>query len=250
MVLISARDDRDLHGAVSSLADFQGRHTMRPIRSRELQELFETTRSAYQEIHPLEALVSGDTVEEVIYGSGEVQESIIATDGRGVAISQESVRRRAAEAGETGQLGEEAFGQWLLDSGHVEGDFEWVSQTHARAAYDFKVNAPRWEHTTSPLFVDVKTTRGAHEATLHLTMSEIRWAARHTEYRIARVSSLTETSAEIRILGNVTLVCQRLLESLSGLPSGISVDSVEVNPSLFSEVLVSRANWASEGDEE
>ena len=119
-----------------------------------------------------------------------------------------------------------------------------------RAAYDFKVISPRWEHPVSPLFVDVKTTRGAHEATVHLTMSEIRWAAGHVEYRIARVSSLTENSAEIHVLGDVTTVCQELLESLSRLPNGVSVDSIEIEPSLFADVLTDEVEWQSEGTDE
>jgi hypothetical protein len=79
-------------------------------------------------------------------------------------------------------------------------------------------------------------------------MSEVRWAASHTGYRIARVSSLTETSAEVRILGDVTRVCITLLDSLAGLPGGVSVDSFEIDPSMFSDLLADQITLGREDD--
>ena len=69
--------------------------------------------------------------------------------------------------------------------------------------------------------MDAKTTRGTHETAFYLTMGEVRWAARHPGYRIARISSLTETSADMRILSRVREVGARLLEALTNLLRGI-----------------------------
>jgi len=245
MVLVSAQSDPELHGSISSMAHFEARQSMRPLTFAQLQRLVETTRSSYEVKHPLDLLLRADTVEDVIYGSAQAQEAAVASDGRGMMISPESLRRNATEASETGQHGEEAFERWLIQEGCEESDFEWVSQTHARAAYDFTVAAPTWEQSDTRLYVDVKSTRGTHATPLHMTMAEVLWAAQHTRYRIARVSSLSENAAEIRILSGVSDVCQDLLESISGLPDGISVDSFEMNPSLFSEVAAGTVLWNS-----
>ena len=95
--------------------------------------------------------------------------------------------------------------------------------------------------------MDAKTTRGIHETAFHLTIGELRWVARHPGYRIARISSLTETSADVRILRNVRGVCVRSLEPLTNLPRGIWIDSYEVEPALFAEVTRDLVNWGPEG---
>lgn len=70
----------------------------------------------------------------------------------------------------------------------------------------------------------------------HMNMAEVRWAAAHEEYRIARVSSLSGASAQIRILTGVSRVCSALLQSvLRGLPQGVAIDSFEIDPNILTE---------------
>ena len=237
LVLVSRSEDADLHNALSAMLTFSGRQTMKAITADQLSTLHQQTCSTYTDGHPLELLFAADSVEEAVHGSADAQERIAAShDGRGIAISPESVRRQAATAGEVGQLGEEVFERWLVDSHHAEDEFEWVSQTNARAAYDFLVTAPRWETADRPLFVDVKSTKGPHSAAFHMSMAEVRWAAAHQEYRIARVSSLSGSSAQIRILTGISQVCGELLRSaLSGLPEGVAIDSFEIDPGILTE---------------
>jgi hypothetical protein len=235
LVLISQSGDSQLHSAVSARVKFSGRRTMMAMPANQLLAIQQQTLSAYTDGHPFELLFAADSVEEAVHGSAAAQERIAASgDGRGVAISPESVRRQAATAGEIGQLGEELFEQWLASIGHPDDAFEWVSQINARAAYDFLISAPRWETAGSPLFVDVKATRGPHSATFHMSMAEVRWAATHEEYRIARVSSLSGTSAQIQILSGVSQVCEALLHSiLKHLPHGVAIDSFEIDPTIL-----------------
>lgn len=245
LVLVSATADAALHAAASNIATFQGRETMRAIDEGDIRALLESTRAAYPGRHPFEPLLTADSVEEAIYGPSEVQEVTAQTDGRGVVISPESIRRQATNAGETGQLGEEAFERWLASTDHAETDFEWVSQTHGRAAFDFEVSAPRWEAGT--LYIDVKATRGSHDSTLHMSAAELRWAARQPGYRIARVSSLTANSADVRILAGVSELASTVLRGLeASLPTGVKVDSVEIPPTMLREVHRDRVEWAAE----
>ena len=245
LVLVSATADEALHAAASRLATFQGRETMRAIDEGDIRALLEATRAAYPTRHPFEPLLTADSVEEAIYGPAEVQETTARTDGRGVAISPESIRRQATSAGETGQLGEEAFERWLANTDHAEPDFEWVSLTYGRAAFDFEVSRPRWE--AGPLYIDVKATRGSYDSGFHMSAAELRWAARQPGYRIARISSLTASSADVCILTGVHELAASILRGFeAALPRGVKVDSVEVSPAVLREVSRNRVEWAAE----
>lgn len=247
LVLLSATADAELHRDVTKAAGFRGRESMRILSEQDLRTLLARTRATYPVAHPLESLLTADSVEEAIYGGTEAQETIVRSDGRGVVISPESIRRQATMAAETGQLGEEAFERWLVSEGHGEADFEWVSETHGRAAFDFEVARPRWEKSDSPLYIDVKATRGDHESGFHMSVAELRWASTHPGYRIARLASITDTSAEVWILGSVSEVATRILESLrSALPVGVKVDSVEILPNLFRSLHSSKVEWIAE----
>ncbi len=245
LVLVSATADAALHAAASTLAAFQGRETMRAIDEGNIRALLETTRMAYPTRHPFEPLLTADSIEEAIYGPAEAQEATAQTDGKGVVISPESIRRQATNAGETGQLGEEVFERWLVSTDHIETDFEWVSQMYGRAAFDFEVSRPRWE--TGPLYIDVKATRSSHDSMFHMSAAELRWAARQPGYRIARLSSLTANSADIRILSGVSELATSILRGLeASLPRGVKVDSVAVPPAMLREVRRDRVEWAAE----
>lgn len=249
LVLVSRSLDAALHREVSRTIEFAERRTMKAITADQLLAICNHTQSVYEDRHPLETLFAPDTVEEAVHGSATTQERIArSSDGKGPAISSDSVRRQAATAAEVGQLGEEAFGLWLAANGHADAEVEWTSQVHARAAFDFVVHSPRWEPTPIPLFLDVKSTRGLHSCPFHMSMAEVRWAASHAQYRIARVSSLTSLSAHIRILGGVSELCKTLLESLSGiLPRGVNIDSVELDPAEFTDIFSGTITRADDG---
>jgi hypothetical protein len=247
LVLLSATADAELHMGVMRLAEFEGRESMRTLDEEGIRDLLFRTRARYHAVHPLESLLTADSVEEAIYGAPEAQDVAIESDGRGVLISPESVRRQATTAGETGQLGEEAFERWLINEGHAESDFEWVSRTHGRAAFDFEVSRPGWERSGGPLYVDVKATRGVHASSFHMSSAELRWAATHSTYRIGRLAELTATSAEVRILAGVSEIAGQILEALrAALPIGVKVDSVEIAPGILREVHASKVEWDAE----
>ncbi len=242
LVLVSAVADAVLHKAASHLAAFHDRETMRAIDETDIRSLLDATPTEYPNRHPFESLLTADSVEEAIYGP--VEESI-RTNGRGVAISPESIRRQAVSAGETGQLGEEAFERWLASTGHTEMDFEWVSQKYGRAAFDFELSHPKWE--SGPLYIDVKTTRGSYNSTFHMSAAELRWAAHQPSYRIARLSLLTASSAELRILSGISELASNILHGLeTSLPSGVKIDSMEISPLLLQEIRRENIEWKRE----
>ncbi len=201
---------------------------MTPITQADLAALLESTRITYPQRHPFETLLLPDTVEEAVFGTAQQQKRTAQTDERGAAVSPDALRQQLRAAELTGQQGEEAFNLWLEATGHEEDDFEWVARTHARATHDFHMLGPRWAGASGELFIDVKSTRGAFDAPVHMSMAEIRWAATHPNHRIARVHGLA-TPPRLAILGGVHELAKTLMETVvAGLPEGVAIDAFEI----------------------
>lgn len=229
LILVSAAEDAPLHEAIRSRLSFPGKQSMVNVSEAELSEILEATRDSYGEQHPLETLLLPDTIEETVFGSATSQERAAKTDGRGVLMSQVAFRLQLRAAEETGQQGEEVFDQWLEATGHDDEDYEWVSRSHPRAAYDFHVGNPKWPSATGEIFVDVKATKGAFESPVHMSMAELRWAATHANYRIARVYALGTDTPRLTMLTKVHELAKLIAEAAdTALPSVVKIDSVEL----------------------
>ncbi|MCW3101144.1 MAG: hypothetical protein JWL77_6762 [Chthonomonadaceae bacterium] len=172
------------------------------------------------------------SIEEVFHGSAEMQTQIAEGDGRGPAVSHEILAQQLRDLDETGQEGEKFFNRWLLQCGHAKESYEWVSERHARAAYDFHVRSPRWENAPGGLFVDVKATTGGFYTVFHLSAAEVRWAATHPNYRVARVYGISSDSPQVTILDGVHGVAKEIAEKvLTVLPEHVNIDSFEIKVS-------------------
>jgi hypothetical protein len=235
VILISATLDATLHAALGQYCGFSGRESMKVLEYADLEHLLLLPASEI-----LEPFLSPDSIEEVFSLPARTQRP--ESDGRGAAISQDLVQTQAAAAIEVGMQGEQAFDAWLKDLGNPDDAYEWVSIDHARAAFDFDVKRAAWPRG-SPSFVDVKATRGKHEAALHMSIAEVSWAAQHPSYRLARVSQLTHSSAHVAILAGIHELSRGLLSAVKGLPSGTSVDSMRIDPRLLSIEFESDVNW-------
>jgi hypothetical protein len=84
-----------------------------------------------------------------------------------------------------------------------------------------------------------------------MSMAEVRWAAGHDAYRIARVSSLSTASAQIVILTGISQVCIALLQSvMNTLPQGVAIDSFEIEPNILTEIASGRVRQTERDDED
>ncbi len=230
LVLVSAADDAALHTALRKKITFAGKQSMVIVSQSQLAEVLEETRTSYRGHHPLETLLLPDSVEEAVFGSAETQRRVAQTDGRGVAISQQVMRQQLRAAEQIGQQGEEVCNQWLEATGHGEDDYEWVSRTHARATHDFHIKRPRWQGAPGAVFVDVKATRGALESPIHMSMAEVRWAAKHENHRIARVHGLGSETATLTMLTGIHELAQTIMKTaVPALPTGVSADGFEID---------------------
>jgi hypothetical protein len=224
--LLSVQNDVTLHALISGSLVFEGRRTMLPLVESQVAAWHAQTRSSYADQHPLSLLLAPDTPEDALFAN----DLDPRTEGRSTPLTQDELLRQLRAAEETGRLGESLFAAWLDSVSADEENYEWVSAVHARAAFDFIVEqAPLFSKL--PCYVDVKTTRGEWEQPIHMSAAELRWAASHSNYRLARISGLSDGRATLRILDGVSDVARQILTSLEGLPQYASIDSVRFVPS-------------------
>ena len=207
---------------------------MVPVVDRDVWDLIEATQDAYADLHPLDSLVVPDSLEEVVFGSAASQTHTAQGDGLGAAISQEALQRQLRASEETGRRGEEVFGLWLDDNGHDEDSYSCVCRDHARAAFDYQIMAPEWEDAPQGVYVDVKATRSAFSTPFHLSMAEVRWAARNPNYRVARVYGLATGTPLVTILSGIHEFAKRIIaDVVPALPPDAAIDGFEVSPEGF-----------------
>ncbi len=234
IILVSAAEDAELHAAIAARFELPTQHTMIEVSEIAIEHLRATTLDAYPDNeHPLDLLISGDTVEDVLFATGTPRPTNARPLRHPVAVSPENLLQQLLAALETTRRGEELFGVWLTATGHEEDDFKWVSQTHARSAYDYEVYAARWLNPAVHAYVEVKTTCGPFKRPIHMSLTELRFAAETENYRIARLYKLDDETPKLRILTGVQAVAVRLIEKLGALPDGVAADSLQIDPGVF-----------------
>lgn len=233
-VLVSAGQDPDLHAALSSLADFTGRNTMRVLTPAQIRQAIDASSSQYSDGHPLLACLPGESVEDALFGD-QSAEAVHSSDGRGLTLDAEGLLRQLESARETGERGEALFAAWLASSGLSDEQFEWVSSTHARAAFDFIVEGAPWSSDAGIQYVDVKSSKDSESTKFHVSLAEIRWAAEHP-YIIARVTGVEEDRVRLRVLDGLGDLSRGVLSTLAELPAGVRADSFRVEDDLLSEI--------------
>lgn len=234
ILLVSAKFDSELHESLMRECELSTRtNSMKVLSPSLIDSLSEAEFGA-----PLDSFGTPDTVEDAVFNYSSVR-----TNGMGPAISQESVQDQFGVASQIGLLGEETFEAWLIHSGlessdeQVERDFTWIANTHARAAYDFRLTATPWGDDACCVHVDVKSTKRDHAQAFHMSLAEVKFAALHPDYKVARLSALTEEFARICILGGVSELCSSILQGLeNALPQEVTVDSFSISPARLSEL--------------
>ncbi len=231
LVLVSAHDDPRLHEVITSRCGFTAQRSIVAVSELLIAELRAVSGVAYSGEHPLDVLGFRDTVEEVLFGDTATAQILERPSGG--SMLHADLRQQLHSAGEFVQWGEELFGMWLVASGHGEEEFEWVSQTHVRSVFDYEVRSAKWINGAPVVFVCVKSTRGPFERPLHLTVGELRFAARMGCCRIARLYAVDGNSMMVRILAGVETVAGRMLRDLDAFPPGALAESFQMDPMMF-----------------
>lgn len=231
LILVGQSEDADLHSAMSKKFSFAGRETMISVSDADISDLRQQTDGIYSGDHPLDLLQIPDTIEDALFTP--ITSKRKTPTGKSVALTQEQLQRQLQSAQDTGQIGEELFRIWLIARGHDETDFEWTSLTYARSAYDFEISNPKWNDTQETVYVDVKTTKGPFSRAFHMSLSELKWAAEHSTYRIARIYEIESDTPKMKLLTGITDFARDLLQTMDSFPEGVIVDSVTMASQLF-----------------
>ena len=83
----------------------------------------------------------------------------------------------------------------------------------------------------------MKATRSAFTNPFHLSMAEIRWAATHPNYRVARVYAVATGTPLVTILSEIHEFAKHIMTNvIPHLPAGAAIDGFEVMPETFTVV--------------
>ncbi|WPB77119.1 hypothetical protein KYC5002_50095 [Archangium violaceum] len=234
LTLVSAAEDAELHAVIAQHLELPAKHAMLKVSETFLAHLRASTTGAYPDRqHPLDAFISGDTIEDVLFGTDAPASTGTHAPSRTGILPPEDWHRLLLAADETRQRGEEFFGAWLTATGHVGDDFQWVSQALPRSAYDYEVHSARWIAGAPPVFVHVRATRASFERPIHMTLTELLFAAKRENCRIARLYDIESETPKLRILTGTQAIAERLIETLNALPDRVTADSLQLDPGLF-----------------
>lgn len=233
-ILVSAAEDAELHASIAERFELPAKHAMLEVTETAIAHLRASTIGAYPDSdHPLDAFISGDTIEDVLFGTGAPAFSEALPLKWPTALSPEDWHRRLLAAEENRQRGEEFFGAWLTATGHDEDDFNWVSQALPRSVYDYEVHAAKWLAGAPHVFVNVRATRASFERPIHMSRAELLFAAKRENCRVARLYDIESATPKLRILTGIQEIAAQLIGTLNALPDRVTADSLQLDPGLF-----------------
>jgi hypothetical protein len=232
LVATAVKEDKELH---RSLDQVLGSNSMLALSSSQLEQLINAANPVPE--HPIYELTLDITtlnadLEDVALGGNQGKEKLM----RGAAsrtMSRATLLKAKESADIIGLRGEQFVNNYLntLKNEGTIRDFEWTSSSNAISPYDFWIN----HDGTTRVLVDVKSTQGEFERTLHISLSELQQMSTGTQrYDIYRVFGIEEDTAQIRIAENVGDFARQVLAVLQDLPQGIIADSISVSPTLLS----------------
>lgn len=181
--------------------------------------------------HPLAGLLGGPELELVVAGDPDSIEKVRKRNRAKLTWHELLKTRRDIEL--IGRRGEELVDAWLseqVEAGTIDS-FCWTSDQDALAPWDFLIR-----NNERSIYVDVKTTTGAFEQRLHVSLNELRAMASVDDYRIYRVHNISENRASLRVLRNLKPFANTVLQTLDGLPDTAQVPSVICDPTSIGEV--------------
>lgn len=232
--------DAEIHARLDPLVP-SGRRTMIPITPAQIEDALRGV--VLPADHPFAGLepdpVEEAAVEEVALGG--TPPAILRRLRGGRRLSPGEMAEARAEAARVGAEGEELL-NGLLSTHEREGlirNLDWISQRDAAAPYDFRFETSRGQ----PVKLDAKSTGGRFERTIHVSAGEMIEAAQpDCRYDIARVYSIDDDGARVRISENIGEFAKRTIDGLV-LPAGVRVDGFSLDPATLQwgeEIIIPR----------
>lgn len=242
LIAQNTAEDVALHQAIR---DKYGSASTWTVEEDELASLLQGASLASD--HPLMEWIESAMVEDAGRGGAQGLKVINRRRG-GRGMSPEELLRARDAAQTIGVEGEVLVSEYL-DSEQEAGrvvSFEWTASINAVAPYDFEVV----ETNGTCRFIDAKSTSGQFENPLHMSAGEIEFAVQSiNEYGICRVFGVGRGTARMRVARDIRKDLLPVIQKIREMPAGVSVDSVSIDPALFSfdsAVIVPRANIEEE----
>lgn len=226
LVAAAVSADAALHNALKTLVP-GGRKTMSRITREQVAEAAKLAASD----HPI-TLFAADAeydaaVEDAALG-GISGTKTLATKKATKPVSAAALASAKTAAEKIGKDGEALAWvhiQKLAASGYYTST-EWSSQANAVSPYDFRVT----DSGGNSCWMDAKSTAGEFSRIIHMSAAELEFASKCGRYDLWRVYEINGEGAKLRVAENIGMLAKTVLDGLK-LPSGITVDSVSIEPS-------------------
>lgn len=187
--------------------------------------------SGTPESHPVYELLLDSAIEDAAQGGIEGTRRLISrTTGRRLTRSElERARQRADDVGREGEELLNGYFERERSSGNIEY-YTWVSAENAISPYDFVVQ-PKGKPSGK---VEVKSTRGDFNQTMHLSVAQLLEMRDSTELsEIYRLYELDDGRAKLRIASSGRGFADQVLAQFAGLPAGVTIDGISVRPDVL-----------------
>jgi hypothetical protein len=226
--LVASTDDNDheLHNAITDkYGSVFGNH--KGMISTSLEELVDViSKVSLEDNHPILDFMEYDELEDAVQGGVEGTANLIKRRrSRGIGKDEFAQAKKNAEL--TGRTGEELVNDFLESEcalGNITG-FKWDADSNPISPFDFSII----DGVTVLRKIDAKSTSGAFENRIHVSMSELlEMCDPMIPYDLYRVYDTMSLEPKLRISEDIREFALEVVESLRDLPAGVSVDSVSI----------------------
>ena len=224
LILISASvpEDNTIH---QGLAGFMGGGSMKQILVEELESIIEA--AAPDDDHPIRNLLIEEDLEDFVV-SGDIDYDKFKKQPSLRNVTQEDLRKAQISAEENGNRGEEFVNYYLESCLEVKSidAFKWSSKQNAISPFDFE-----YVKDGERMLVDVKSTPGAFERALFISLNELKTMAYSEEvYLIFRIFEMEEGKAKMRQSQPLKQFAEEILNTFLKLPEGVRATGISVSP--------------------
>jgi hypothetical protein len=227
MVLLSQSEavDAPLLNQVTAIL---GGRSMAEASAAQLQAIVQVSPTN----HPIRELLEterDEALQEAALGSASGVEKLLRNPSTR-RMSADALARARLAAEEAGRNGEVLVDIWLrreVREGRLASAV-WVSERNAVNPWDFEVT----DLSGAVVRIEVKSTTGPFERDLHISQSEVAFAAQNASSRteLWRVFAISGDGSWLRINHDIRIFAQSITTATANLPAGVVPDGYSIRP--------------------